>query len=62
MQVGDRQASNIQFWKLTIRLPNKYKKALFDAQNQEGDSFNTIIKNAVKRYLKEEFNIKVGDR
>ena len=43
---------------LTIRLPDQYQKMLFEASMQEGDSFNTIVKNALKKYLEEEFSIK----
>lgn len=39
---------------LTIRLPDHYRKMLFEASNQEGDSFNSLIKNALKKYLEEE--------
>ena len=58
----DRGISENRYWKLTLRLPNKYRRALADASNDEGESFNTIVKNAIKDHLIEEYGIKVKGR
>lgn len=42
---------------LIIRLPEQYQKMLFEASNQEGESFNTIVKNALKKHLAEGYGI-----
>lgn len=45
---------------LTIRIPKSWEKALFNASNQENESYNTIVKNALKEHLSNVYDIKVG--